>query len=70
MKGKYARICLAAEQNRDWKGAAISDEAKDMINAFLKVEPNDRLGVRSFDDIKNHAFFKGFDWGKLERMEM
>lgn len=41
-----------------------------MINAFLKVDPNERLGVKSFDDIKNHPFFRGFEWAKLESMEM
>lgn len=41
-----------------------------MINSFLRVKPNERLGANGFQEIKDHAFFKGFDWAKLQMLEM
>lgn len=41
-----------------------------MINSFLRVDPSKRLGANGFDEIKQHAFFKDFDWAKLQRLEM
>ena len=30
--------------------------------------PNERLGAQGYDEIRNHPFFKGFDWSRLRRM--
>ena len=70
VKTKFIKLCIESERKRDWKGGAISNEAKDMINAFLRVEPTKRLGANGFDEIKQHPFFKDFDWVKLEKLEM
>ena len=42
----------------------ISNEARDLIEKFLVVNPTERLGYGSngTDDIKNHPFFNGVDW--------
>lgn len=40
---------------------------------FLTKHPSRRLGCHpetGEKDIKDHAFFKGLDWGKLERREL
>jgi hypothetical protein len=70
VKTKFIKLCMDTERKREWKGAAISDEAKDMINSFLRVDPTKRLGANGFDEIKNHPFFRNFDWAKLESLEM
>jgi cGMP-dependent protein kinase len=42
-------------------------EAKDIIGEFLQVKPNNRLGVilGGADRIKEHPWFRGFDWKAL-----
>ncbi len=43
------------------------------ILQFLTKHPSRRLGCHpetGEKDIKDHAFFKGLDWGKLERREL
>jgi len=39
--------------------------AKDLIMALLKVNPTERLGSQSYDDLKAHPFFDGIDWDNL-----
>ena len=70
MPGRFTNLCLKAEQNRDWKGSNISPEAKNLINSFLKVKPDQRLGMNGFQEIKNHPFFSKFDWEALNEMRM
>ena len=50
------------------KERKISSEAKYLINSFL-TEPSKRLGVHGIDEIKNHIFFKNFNWEKIREME-
>lgn len=60
--GKFTNLCLRAEQKRDWKNQKVSPEAKNLINSFLRVKPDERLGMNGFQEIKNHPFFSGLDW--------
>ena len=46
----------------------ISPEAKKLINDFL-TEPKKRLGYNGIEEIKNHIFFKGFNWEKIREMK-
>lgn len=51
----------------------LSDPAKKIIQGFLTKHPSRRLGCHpetGEKDIKDHVFFKGLDWGKLERREL
>jgi serine/threonine kinase 38 len=43
------------------KEAQISAEAVDLIKKLITAA-EDRLGRNGVDEIKNHPFFKGFDW--------
>ena len=43
----------------------ISPEAHDFINKLLTIDPVKRLGVKSINEIKKHAFFKDIDWSNL-----
>ena len=49
-------------------GVEISNEAKKLIFDFL-TEKENRLGRNGIEDIKNHIFFKGFDWEKVRQMK-
>ena len=43
-----------------------------MIKKLLKKRPTERLGVTAggVKSIKKQPWFKGFDWGSLQRQEM
>ena len=50
-----------------------SPEARSLIKGLLARDPAQRLGSRVPDgvnDIKNHPFFRGANWEKLERKEV
>ncbi|KAL4475193.1 hypothetical protein ABPG72_018850 [Tetrahymena utriculariae] len=40
----------------------VTNHFKDLINKLLAKDPKERIGVKSFDDIKNHPWFNKFDW--------
>lgn len=44
----------------------------DLIKSLLKQNPADRLPMRSggIKNIKDHEWYKGFDWDKMEKIEM
>eukprot|EP01016_Furgasonia_blochmanni_P034113 TRINITY_DN3642_c0_g1_i1.p2 TRINITY_DN3642_c0_g1~~TRINITY_DN3642_c0_g1_i1.p2 ORF type:complete len:109 (-),score=30.55 TRINITY_DN3642_c0_g1_i1:472-798(-) len=41
-----------------------------MGTKLLNRDPKTRIGVKDKAEIKNDPFFKGIDWGKLERKEI
>ena len=43
----------------------IKDSSKDLIKKLLVVNPKERIGFNSIDDIKNHDFFKNVDFNKV-----
>ena len=47
----------------------ISDCAFDLIKKLCTFDVNKRIG-KNVSDIKNHPFFKGLDWIKLEKKEI
>ena len=50
------------------KGVKISLEAKKLIFDFLS-ERKKRLGKNGIEEIKNHIFFKNFDWDNIRDMK-
>jgi len=50
----------------------FSPEVRDLIQAFLRVRPVKRLGIRrgGVDLIRKCPFFDGFDWKALQKQEM
>mgnify|MGYP002624815429 CR=1 FL=1 len=50
------------------KERKISPEAKKLIYDFL-TEPKKRLGFNGIEEIKNHIFFKDFNWEKIREMK-
>mmetsp|Transcript_27778 Transcript_27778/g.82338 ORF Transcript_27778/g.82338 Transcript_27778/m.82338 type:complete len:382 (-) Transcript_27778:322-1467(-) len=43
------------------------DDARDVIDRLLALEPDERLGAANIEDLKQHAFFVGVQWGKLRQ---
>ena len=62
----------------DWT-KLINDEVKniygninsavDLINKFLKENPEDRWGDKNLEEIKKHKFFEGFNWDDVENIK-
>ena len=49
----------------------ISDDAKDLLQKLLIKDQDERLGSKSgFNEIKEHPFFKGFDFDALEHRKI
>ena len=50
----------------------FSEEAKDLINNLLILDPKKRLGAgkNGFTNLKNHPYFNDIDWDDLENKEM
>ena len=46
----------------------ISENAKDLIKKLIN-NSNTRLGKKGVDEIKNHIFFKNFNWDEIRKME-
>ena len=51
------------------KEEGISDDAKDIIRKLTEHDPNKRLGINGWSDIRDHPYFKGIDWEKVNRRE-
>lgn len=43
----------------------IPFQARDLIQSLLKLNPNDRIGMKSIDEIKSHVFFSGIKFDDL-----
>ena len=48
----------------------FSEDLKDLMKKLLEKDPDKRFGVFDKDEIKQHPFFKGIDWEKLEKKEL
>jgi len=55
--------------NINWP-SSMSEAAKNLLQRLLHRRPEERLGSRSVNDIKSHAYFIGLDWNKLEAKEI
>lgn len=48
--------------------AKLSKEATDLLKRMIS-EPENRLGRNGVDEIKQHPFFRGFDWNGVRKMQ-
>ncbi|ETS62728.1 hypothetical protein PaG_02466 [Moesziomyces aphidis] len=51
----------------DWEedSVEVSDEARDLMEQLMCTDPKRRLGSGGPEEIKSHAFFKGYDWDNV-----
>ena len=47
----------------------INENAKDLILKLMTIEPKERIGYNSVDEIKNHKFFNDIDFDKVLKKE-
>lgn len=47
----------------------LSEELIDIVKRLTMKNPHKRLGIKGTEEVLNHPWFKGVDWGKLERQE-
>ena len=45
------------------------DEGIDLIKKFLVRNPGERWGDNNLNEIKNHPFFKGFNWDNIQKIK-
>lgn len=57
-KSQYLIMQRIADLNYEFP-EDFPDEARDLVAQLLVEEPTDRLGYRSIQEIKGHAFFQG-----------
>ena len=58
----YSRI----KKSRLTFPSEISEEAQDLLTRVLNKDPQTRLGGYDKNELKNHSFFSGIDWKKVE----
>ena len=51
------------------EGYGISEQAKDLVEQLLKIDPTQRLGSKGASEVKQHRFFEGVDWGELLKLK-
>jgi len=64
----YVTMDLAVEGNITWPNL-FPEDARNLIESLLKPIPTERLGYNSFDEIKQHPFFTGIDWEKINEIQ-
>ena len=42
----------------------------DFLNKLIISDPKKRIGFNDINELKNHSWFKGFDWNKLEKKQI
>ena len=45
----------------------MTADAQNLIDSLLNMDYMQRLGAKNVEEIKNHAFFKGIDWGNVRK---
>lgn len=46
----------------------VNSNAQDLINKFLVLDPRKRWGYKNMEEIKNHPFFRNFEWKHVKSM--
>lgn len=62
----------AGEKQRRWKNHGLHQNFRDFVDRLLQYNPEKRLGMKGWDELKEHPFFKDatFDWEALESKKM
>lgn len=48
----------------------FSKNCIDFLNKLIISDPKKRIGFKDINELKNHSWFLGFDWNKLEKKEL
>lgn len=63
-KGKFIKYSSFKEGQFNAEGT--SKGLNDFVNKLLLLNPEERLGTKGISQLKNHSFFKDFDWASFE----
>ena len=58
-------LVISPETTKDFSFQCI-----DFLNRLIVNDPRKRLGFNNVDELKNHPWFDGYDWEKLEKKEI
>lgn len=47
-----------------------SSNCIDFLNKLIISDPKKRIGFNDINELKNHSWFRGFDWNKLEKKQI
>ena len=47
-----------------------SRDCIDFLNKLIITDPQKRIGFKDINELKNHSWFFGYDWNKLEKKEL
>jgi hypothetical protein len=50
--------------------STMDPKAVDLISKLLKFNHTERIGIRCYSEIKEHPFFEGIDFEKLEARQL
>ena len=48
----------------------MDKDAQDIVDSLLDIRPFNRIGMQGYDELKNHPYFKGMDFNKLEKRKL
>ena len=65
-----AQMFIAAVSAEPRFVKSISVPCREFILGLLQKEPRMRLGANDTQELQHHSFFRGMDWGKLQRGEI
>jgi len=65
IKNKIANIKVNYKDAQNYSQHCI-----DFLNKLIISDPKKRIGFKDINELKNHAWFKGFDWDNLEKKKM
>ena len=48
----------------------IPEDARDLVTKLLRKKPEERLGAKNFEDLKNHCFFESIDFNNIQTINV
>lgn len=48
----------------------MDKHSRDLIDRLLDYNPDNRIGVNGYDELKAHPYFKGIDFEKLKEKSL
>jgi len=59
------RICESIQNDEPEEMEKIPADLRGLVQGLLEKDPEERLGKKSAQEIKEHEYFKGLDWGRV-----
>ena len=66
----YNEVFMKIQNRRLKFPYGMDRDARDLVDKLLDMVPENRLGFRSFEDLKSHQFFKDIDFSLLAEKKL